>query len=165
MVNPVSQSQNSPEFWIILAAKELRRGHLLHTIRIVQSRGYRVSFLNFSMFKDVFHFRPLYIIVLKPSYSLNMSYISKDFMCASVPSIYTPSLQHLLLEMGNLNCAYHIHTQRHHIQSRGGFATMLILGDIIHEWHIPVYPYSLPKPEHYCPYTLQCLMSLKMEER
>ena len=50
MVNPVSQSQNSPEFWIILAAKELRRGHLLHTIKIVHSPSLLSKLFNVSRY-------------------------------------------------------------------------------------------------------------------
>ena len=61
-------------------------------------------------------------------------------------NVYIPSLQHLLLELRNLNCADNIHTQTHDIQSRGGFATMLIHGDIIHEWHIPHQNPSITLP-------------------
>ena len=79
-----------------------------------------------------------------------MSHISKDLMCDSafVQNVYIPTLQHLLLEIGNLNCADHIHThtQTHHLQRKRGFATMLILNDILHEWHIPYLNLSITVP-------------------
>ena len=80
--------------------------------------GKRFTHKRYIPFQTFVH----YYFVAKLTFELiiYMGHISKDFMWASafVPSVNIPSLLHLQLEIGNLNCA-------DHIQSRGNLATTM----------------------------------------